>query len=438
MVFGRDFTGAVSHASLSIAALAASKAEGQSGSTALTFTVTRSGDTSIAHSTKYAVAGSGAAPAGAADFAGGVLPSGTVSFAAGQTSQTVTVNVAGDTAVEADEGFTVTLASPSSGAVIGTATAAGAIQNDDVTTVSIVATDATKPEGKAGTTSTFTFTVIRSDTSLGGMSLPYAVTPGALRPANGADIVGGALPIGTVDFGPGDTKATISVAFVGDDITEPNENFVVTLNSPPIGVVFGIASANGTILADEPIGDLAPVMGADGKTVPATPTYYAGPVGGVEKELILLTSENLAIAVAGANWFIRSDSGDDAIAVAGGTNVLDGGTGSNFLTGASGFDTFFVDARGATLPIWSTVNDFGKGDAATLWGVAESTHTLTWLDNQGAEGFKGLTLHASAPGRPTASLTLPGYDLANKAGALTVLFGFEPVSGSNYMYVLAN
>ena len=438
MVFGRDFTGAVSHASLSIAALAASKAEGQSGSTALTFTVTRSGDTSIAHSTKYAVAGSGAAPAGAADFAGGVLPSGTVSFAAGQTSQTVTVNVAGDTAVEADEGFTVTLASPSSGAVIGTATAAGAIQNDDVTTVSIVATDATKPEGKAGTTSTFTFTVIRSDTSLGGMSLPYAVTPGALRPANGADIVGGALPIGTVDFGPGDTKATISVAFVGDDITEPNENFVVTLNSPPIGVVFGIASANGTILADEPIGDLAPVIGVDGKTVPATPTYYAGPVGGVEKELILLTSENLVIAVAGANWFIRSDNGDDAIAVAGGTNVLDGGTGSNFLTGASGFDTFFVDARGATLPIWSTVNDFGKGDAATLWGVAESTHTLTWLDNQGAEGFKGLTLHASAPGRPTASLTLPGYDLANKAGALTVLFGFEPVSGSNYMYVLAN
>ena len=51
----------------------------------------------------YAVTGSGANPANAADFAGGVLPSGTVNFAATQTSQVVTINVNGDTAVELDE-----------------------------------------------------------------------------------------------------------------------------------------------------------------------------------------------------------------------------------------------------------------------------------------------------------------------------------------------
>ena len=110
-----------SHASLSIAALSADKAEGQSGSTPFTFTVTRGGDTSIATSASWAVTGSGANPAAGSDFVGGVLPSGTVSFAAGQTSKTITVNVAGDTVVEPDQGFTVTLSNPAAGTTIGTA-----------------------------------------------------------------------------------------------------------------------------------------------------------------------------------------------------------------------------------------------------------------------------------------------------------------------------
>jgi hypothetical protein len=67
----------------------------------------------------------------AADFVGGMLPSGTVSFAAGETGKTVTVNVAGDTAMEADEGFTVTLSAPTGAALTG-ASAIGSILNDDV------------------------------------------------------------------------------------------------------------------------------------------------------------------------------------------------------------------------------------------------------------------------------------------------------------------
>ena len=59
------------------------------------------------------------------------LPSGTVSFAAGETSKTITVNVAGDTIVEPDEGFTVTLSNPATGTTIGTATASGTIRPDD-------------------------------------------------------------------------------------------------------------------------------------------------------------------------------------------------------------------------------------------------------------------------------------------------------------------
>jgi hypothetical protein len=79
----------------------------------------------------WAVTGSGGSPANAADFAGGVLPSGTLSFTAGQTIKIITVNVAGDTTVEPDEGFTVTLSNASAGTSISTATATGEIRNDD-------------------------------------------------------------------------------------------------------------------------------------------------------------------------------------------------------------------------------------------------------------------------------------------------------------------
>src|SRR5262249_31104954 len=117
--------------SLAIAATDASKAEGNTGTTPFTFTVTRSGATTGASSATYTVTGSGANAANAADFTGAVLPTGTVSFAAGETSKLVTINVAGDTTAEANEGFTVTLSAPSAGTTIATAAASGTIVNDD-------------------------------------------------------------------------------------------------------------------------------------------------------------------------------------------------------------------------------------------------------------------------------------------------------------------
>ncbi|MCA9050234.1 MAG: hypothetical protein KDA89_15970, partial [Planctomycetaceae bacterium] len=129
---------------LAIAATSATKAEGNSGNTAFTFTVTRTGVLSGASSASWAVTGSSGSPANVADF-GGSLPSGTVSFLATETSKVVTVNVSGDTIVESDEGFTVTLSSPT-GATLGTSTATGTIQNDD-TQLDIAATSTDKAEG---------------------------------------------------------------------------------------------------------------------------------------------------------------------------------------------------------------------------------------------------------------------------------------------------
>ncbi len=101
--------------------------EGDSGNTAFTFTVNRSGDTSGATDVNWAVTSS---EADAADF-GGILPSGTVSFLAGETQATISINVSGDTAVETDEDFTVTLSNATGGANITGPTATGNILNDD-------------------------------------------------------------------------------------------------------------------------------------------------------------------------------------------------------------------------------------------------------------------------------------------------------------------
>ena len=122
----------------------------------------------------------------------------------------------------------------------------------------------------------------------------------------------------------------------------------------------------------------------------------------------------------------------------GGNNVLDGSTGSNFLVGGAGSDTFFVDDRAAAADIWSTVVNFHSGDDATIFGVTPSDFALDWQDGQGAAGSTGLTLHATAPGKPVASITLAGYAKADLGGRLAVSFGNDQGTGGAYVYIHGN
>jgi hypothetical protein len=115
---------------LAIAPTNATPLEGDAGLTPFTFTVTRTGDTTGINSATWAVTGTGNNPANAGDF-GGLLPFGRVDFAPGETTKVITVNVTGDTVLEPDETFTLTLSDPS-GATITTATATGTIRNDDL------------------------------------------------------------------------------------------------------------------------------------------------------------------------------------------------------------------------------------------------------------------------------------------------------------------
>jgi len=109
----------------------ASVTEGNSGTTPITFTVTREAGSNVAASVHYVVTlPGGATGADSSDFSAPVL-SGDLSFGANELSKTITLNVVGDKVNEANETFSVTLSSPTAGAALGQATATGTILNDD-------------------------------------------------------------------------------------------------------------------------------------------------------------------------------------------------------------------------------------------------------------------------------------------------------------------
>ncbi|MFN3726225.1 MAG: Ig-like domain-containing protein [Allosphingosinicella sp.] len=109
----------------------ASVIEGNSGTTPITFTVTRGSDSDVAASVSYTVnLPGGATGASASDLSAPTL-SGTLNFAANEFSKTITLNVAGDLVNEANETFTVTLSTPTNGATLADGVGDGLINNDD-------------------------------------------------------------------------------------------------------------------------------------------------------------------------------------------------------------------------------------------------------------------------------------------------------------------
>jgi hypothetical protein len=113
--------------SLSIAN--ATVTEGNSGTTQIRFEVTRSGSGSGEASADYTV---NFGSANAADFGSSSAFVGRVTLVDGEWVDVITLDVLGDTDVEPDEDFTITLSNANMGTQIGTATATGTILNDDV------------------------------------------------------------------------------------------------------------------------------------------------------------------------------------------------------------------------------------------------------------------------------------------------------------------
>jgi hypothetical protein len=246
---------------------------GLEGGAGVDFIVNRTGAVGGASTVNYAVAGSGASPAGGSDFLGGVLPSGTISFAAGETTKTIHIGFANDTTAEPDETFSFVLSSPT-GATLGGATGTGTILNDDLASVSIVSIttaglNATEARFGAGVD----FVVTRSGALAAASTVSWSVAGSGTSPASAADFVGGALPVGALVFAPGETTKTIHLDLVDDKLIEKDETFTLTIASQSNANV-EVASVVNTIRDDDTLP--APVVSIASPGYDGTETALSG------------------------------------------------------------------------------------------------------------------------------------------------------------------
>jgi hypothetical protein len=204
--------------------------EGNSGTTAMVFEVTLSSPHLVPVTVDFATSdGTATAPV---DYQ---PATGQITFAPGQTSQSITVNVVGDTLLEAAETFFVTLSNPVNADITeGRDRGTGTILDDEVRTISIE--DRAIAEGGFGL-----FTVTLSSPAATPITVNFNTADGTA--IAGADYLPAA---GTLTFGPGVQTQTITVQTLADDVADDLETFLVQLTGA-VGANIDDDTAVGTI-----------------------------------------------------------------------------------------------------------------------------------------------------------------------------------------------
>ena len=261
-------------------------AEGDTGTTDATFTVTLNAPSGREVSVEHATAdGTATEPV---DYAS---ENGTTTFAPGDTSKEITVEVAGDEIEEPNEDFTVGLSTPAN-ATIAVATGTGQITNDDPTP-GISIDDTGVDEGDTGQ-SPATFAVSLSNPTQNPVSVELATADGTATEPSDYE-----AKAKTVDFAPGESEQTVNVQVVGDELDEPDEELIAGLSSPTNA---SIADGEGVAAIaddDDPpalaIDDVA-VDEGDSGTTDATFTVSLDAPSAKEVEVDLATADGTAAA----------------------------------------------------------------------------------------------------------------------------------------------
>ncbi len=159
--------------------------------------------------------------------------------AAGET-RTFTVATTEDTAVEADETFTVSLSVSGTSVSVTTDTATGTITDDDGAKVAIE--DASAAEGEA-----ITFTVRLDEAVEGGLTVTPGFTDGTAT--EGADYTANTAALAFAGAA-GETR-TFTVATTEDTAVEADETFTVSLSVSGTSASVTTDTATGTITDDD-------------------------------------------------------------------------------------------------------------------------------------------------------------------------------------------
>ena len=211
--------------------------EGDSGTVSSIFTATLDASNTATVTVDYSTGGGDATPGD--DY---VAATGVLTFAVNDTVETIAVTVNGDTNIEMDEAFNLTL-SNASWATIADGVGQGTITNDDLPKLSI--DDIMLSEGDSGT-SIAVFTVTLSNAGLTTATVNYQTQDDTATVADNDYI----LASGVLTFAPSDTLETISVVVNGDTTQEPNETFFVNLSGPAAADITD-GQGIGTIINDD-------------------------------------------------------------------------------------------------------------------------------------------------------------------------------------------
>ena len=202
----------------------------------LTFTVTKTGATAIAHDVNYI---SYASTAGTGDF---ITVSGSLEFATHHTSHIISVETTEDSLYEGNESFTVDLYSPTYGAVIADSQGVGTIIDNDSAPYFTI-NDVSTVEGNI-----LRFTISKHGASVFSHNILYETLHGS---ANGADYtsISGGLSF-TPSSAPSQSQ-TVDVETIGDAIFEGNETLRLILSDATNGATISDNDGTGTIGNDD-------------------------------------------------------------------------------------------------------------------------------------------------------------------------------------------
>lgn len=362
----------------------------------LVFTVSRTQNTVDPFSVAYA-SSDGTATSGS-DY---TAVSDTLNFGLNEPSKTITIQTLDDGIFEDTETLTVTLSSPTDGAVIVDGEGLGSI-TDDESPPAFSISGSSVNEGAA-----VTFTIELSRPSSSQHDISYATSVGT---ANSSDFTAGS---DTLNFLPGETVKTVDVATTSDSNFENNESFTMALSNATGGATISVSSGVGAINNNDP----APVFSIvnasavnegqalsfkvtkSGSTDLTHTISFATANGSAESSDYTASSDSIEFLTSDDEKWVTIGTAADSIYELSETVVVNL---SNPTNGASALYTQGVGTINNTSPAPSfsiNSNSSGEGDpivfTITKSGDSELTHAVTYATANGT-AFAGSDYSASS------------------------------------------
>ena len=353
----------------------------------------------------------------------------TLTFPAGATSENITVVVNGSTAYDPSSNFTVSLSSPTNGAVIGTTQATGTITSTAAAPTFAISGPTTVIRQASGVQNEVYTVKLTGATELYA-AVNYTTADG--NSSSGGNAIAGTdytATSGQLVFQPGTTSETITVPILGNTSTTGNASFTINLRTP----------TNATVAITVPSSSFVPITIEPPPTVDLSITKADNKGGSSSNS----TTGNVTPGSAMTYTIVVSNSGPSTATGAAVADTFPAGISSDTWTatasgGATGFTASSsgpINDTAVNLPAGSTVTytvlaNVSASASGTLTNTATVTApagvTDTNTANNSATDIDNLV--------PTADLSITKTD--NKGGSSITNSTGSVVPGSSLTYTV--